>query len=218
MVLRFFFMQRSHYFLKKIIEAKLIWIPWWLIQSRICPQSRRTGFDPWVRMIHWRREWQPTPVFLPGEFHLQRSVAGYSPWGRKLSVTIEQLHFIFNDLQCWVNFWCTANIYFFHIPFNCGYRTVTMFSVLCSRILLFTHAIYNSLHSLVPDPKSLPGAIIPYYCEFLNCRRMGQDNHDRELSGTETVLSDVQKEWGQSTDDFIISDSNYTGLLNFSHS
>ena len=31
----------------------------------------------------WRREWQPTPVFLPGEFHGQRSLVGYSPWGRK---------------------------------------------------------------------------------------------------------------------------------------
>ena len=35
----------------------------------------------------WRREWQPTPVFLPGEFHGQRSLAGYSPWGCKESDT-----------------------------------------------------------------------------------------------------------------------------------
>ena len=39
----------------------------------------------------WRREWQPTPVFLPGEFHGQRSLAGYSPWGCKELDTIEQL-------------------------------------------------------------------------------------------------------------------------------
>ena len=44
-------------------------------------QNRRHGFDPWVRKIPWRREWQPTPVFWPGEFHVQRSLAGYSPWG-----------------------------------------------------------------------------------------------------------------------------------------
>ena len=37
------------------------------------------GFDPWVRKIPWRRDWQPTPVFLPGEFHGQRSLAGHSP-------------------------------------------------------------------------------------------------------------------------------------------
>jgi len=33
--------------------------------------------------IPWRRKWQPTPVFLPGKFHGQKSLEGYSPWGRK---------------------------------------------------------------------------------------------------------------------------------------
>ena len=42
---------------------------------------RRCGFDPWVRKIPWRREWQPIPGFLPGYSHGQRSLAGYSPWG-----------------------------------------------------------------------------------------------------------------------------------------
>ena len=41
------------------------------------------GFDPWVRKIPWRRKWQPTSVFLPGESHGQRSLVGYSPWGHK---------------------------------------------------------------------------------------------------------------------------------------
>ena len=35
------------------------------------PAMQETGFDPWVRKIPWRREWQPTIVFLPGEFHEQ---------------------------------------------------------------------------------------------------------------------------------------------------
>ena len=39
--------------------------------------------DPWVRKIPWRRKWQPTPVFLPGKSHGQRSLEGFSPWGRK---------------------------------------------------------------------------------------------------------------------------------------
>ena len=39
----------------------------------------------------WRREWQPTPVFLPGESHWQRGLVGYSPWGHKESDTTEQL-------------------------------------------------------------------------------------------------------------------------------
>ena len=42
-------------------------------------------FDPWVGKIPWRRKWLPAPVFLPGEFHGQRSLESYSPWGRKES-------------------------------------------------------------------------------------------------------------------------------------
>ena len=38
-------------------------------------------FGPWVGKIPWRRKWQPTPVFLPGESRGQRSLARYSPWG-----------------------------------------------------------------------------------------------------------------------------------------
>ena len=46
-------------------------------------QCGRPRFDRWVGNIPWRREWQPTPVFLPGEVHGQMSLAGYSPWCRK---------------------------------------------------------------------------------------------------------------------------------------
>ena len=51
----------------------------------------KCGFAPWVRKIPWRRAWQPTPVFLPGESHWQRSLAGYSPWGCKDLDTTERL-------------------------------------------------------------------------------------------------------------------------------
>ena len=44
-----------------------------------CRRHRRHEFDPWVRKIPWRRQWQPTPVFLPGESHGQRSQGDYSP-------------------------------------------------------------------------------------------------------------------------------------------
>ena len=56
-------------------------LPWWLRWERICLQCRRPGFNLRFRKIPWRREWLPTPVFLPGEFHEQRSLVGYSPWG-----------------------------------------------------------------------------------------------------------------------------------------
>ena len=46
------------------------------------------GFNPWVRKIPWSRKWQPTPVFLPGESHGQRSLVGYNPWDcKKLDMT-----------------------------------------------------------------------------------------------------------------------------------
>ena len=54
--------------------------------KKICLQFRsyrRHRFEPWVREIPWKRAWQPTPVFLPEEFHGQRSLVDYSPWGHK---------------------------------------------------------------------------------------------------------------------------------------
>ena len=44
-----------------------------------CSVGDPPGFDPWVGKIPWRREWQPILVFLPGKFHEQQSLAGYSP-------------------------------------------------------------------------------------------------------------------------------------------
>ena len=69
--------------------------PMWLRRLRICLQCRRPRFDPWVRKISWRRAWQATPVFLPGESHGRMSLVDYSPWGLKESDTAE-LSNIFN--------------------------------------------------------------------------------------------------------------------------
>ena len=62
---------------------------------KIHPPYRRPEFDSWVGKIPWRRKWQSTPALLPGKSHGQRSLIGYSPWGRKESDTTEQLHFHF---------------------------------------------------------------------------------------------------------------------------
>ena len=48
-----------------------------------CRRHKRHRFSPWIGKISWRREWQPTPVFLLGKSHGQRTLAGYSPWGHK---------------------------------------------------------------------------------------------------------------------------------------
>ena len=82
---------------------------------------KRQRFDPWVRKIPWRRKWQSTPMLLPRRSHGQRSMVGYSPWGRKESDTSEWLTV---DLQSCVNFCCRAKwfsyicIFFFFILFS----------------------------------------------------------------------------------------------------
>ena len=57
---------------------------WWHKRwIKICLQYRTPRYNPWVRKTSWRREWLPSPVFLPGEFHGQGNLVVYIPWGRK---------------------------------------------------------------------------------------------------------------------------------------
>ena len=56
-------------------------LPWWLRWYTNYLQCRRPRFDPWVGKIPWRRKWLPTPVFLPGEFHGQRSIGSQKKVG-----------------------------------------------------------------------------------------------------------------------------------------
>ena len=80
-------------------------LPWWLKwqkqktknkqtkkkQKNVCLQGGRPIFKSWIRKVPCRRAWQHTPVFLPGESHEQRSMAGYGPWSCKESDTTERL-------------------------------------------------------------------------------------------------------------------------------
>ena len=52
---------------------------------------RNVGLTPGSKKMPWRRKWQPTPVFLPGKSHGQKSLTGYNPWGHKESDTTERL-------------------------------------------------------------------------------------------------------------------------------
>ena len=56
-------------------------LPMWLSGKESICQCTGLRFDPWVGKIPWRRKWQHITLFLPGEFHGQKSLAGYSPWG-----------------------------------------------------------------------------------------------------------------------------------------
>ena len=68
--------------------------------KKICLQCGRPRFDHWIRKTHWRREWQPTPVFLPGEFHGQRSLAGYKSMGSQGVRLNQHFHFLLFSSCC----------------------------------------------------------------------------------------------------------------------
>ena len=84
----------SFHFTSIKVLASIWGLPWWLSGKEFTCQGRRLrrrGSDLWFGKIPWRRKWQATPVFLPGESHRQRSLAGYSPQGRKELDTTEWL-------------------------------------------------------------------------------------------------------------------------------
>ena len=66
-------------------------------QATLESNGRLQGGDECISRTRGRRQWQPTPVLLPGKSHGRRSLVGCSPWGRYNSDTIEQLHF---SLSC----------------------------------------------------------------------------------------------------------------------
>ena len=67
--------------MNKAVVNTVCGLPWWFSGKESTCQCKRCGFTPWVWKIPWRRKWQPTPVYLPGESHGQRNLAGYSPQG-----------------------------------------------------------------------------------------------------------------------------------------
>ena len=87
---------------------------YWLRCDKVYLQYRRPGFDPWVGKLLWRREWLPTPVFLPGKFHGQNSMAGDSPWHRRELDMTEQLtlHCLINYIQTVRKKTCTDDFLF----------------------------------------------------------------------------------------------------------
>ena len=70
--------------LSHLVRIFGFWVSWWLNGEEPACHGRRPVFNPWVGKIPWRRKWQPTPVFLPGKSHEQRSLVGYSPWSHRV--------------------------------------------------------------------------------------------------------------------------------------
>ena len=111
-------------------------------QGRSC---RRHQFDPWVQKIPWRRKWQPTPVFLPGEPHGQKGLVGYSPWCCKESDRTEHT--------------CVSQYYKVGSWLNCGCGTTDM-----EGQLKWSHSVVSDSlqrHGLQPTrllyPQDSPG-------------------------------------------------------------
>ena len=82
-------------------------------------RHKRHGFNPWVGKIPWRRAWQPTPVFLPGESHGQRNLVGYSPQGHKESDMTEATQHAFKmnhrkNTFIFQRLWPTSQTYCFY--------------------------------------------------------------------------------------------------------
>ena len=69
---------------KFLAHSRYSGLPWCLNGKESACRWRRHRFNAWVETISWRRKWQPTPVFLPGEFHWQWSLVDYSPWSQRV--------------------------------------------------------------------------------------------------------------------------------------
>ena len=109
----------------------------------------RRGFDPWVGKIPWRNKWQPTPVLLPREFHGQRSLAGYSPWGHKESDITERLHFL-SFLSAFLM------VQFSHWYMTTGETIVlTMWTFVGNMMLLLFNMLFKFVTPFLPRSKRL---------------------------------------------------------------
>ena len=102
--------------------------------------------------IPWRREWHPTPVFLPGESHGQGILVGYSPWSHKELDTAEKLTLTIPDIlyyctiQGWLNLWMQTH----------RYRG----NLVMEGLTIHETQIFNSTKGWVP---------LPSHCSRVNC-------------------------------------------------
>ena len=82
-----------------ILCSQLVQVPRQLSGKDSTCNARDLDSIPSSGRFPWRRKWQPTPIFLPGEFHGQRSLVDYSPWDRKESEMMEQLTYNVNSVS-----------------------------------------------------------------------------------------------------------------------
>ena len=128
----------------------------------------------------WRREWIPTPVFLPGEFHGQRNLVGFGSWGCKESDTTDWLTLSLSLLiHLWCNVWSEIFIdsidvlcWFIHfdsLPFNCMFRQLNgMWFLICLDLGLSLYLFYVcSFCFSVLSPFFLSFGLFEYFLAFI---------------------------------------------------
>ena len=136
--------------------------------------------------LFWRREWQTTPVFLPGEFHGQRSLVGYSPLGPKESDITKWLTLPFSQLFYLCNLWESQFFSYFHFNYLPSYYTQHQILVDILRVLpvMYVRSYYSwtslvvqwiGIHlpiqgtrvwSLVQEDSTCPGAAEPVHHNY----------------------------------------------------
>ena len=103
--------------------------------------AENPGLIPGIGKIPWRQEWLPTPVFLPGKFHEQRSLRGYSPWVAKSWIRLNDFHWIWISIPFADSF-----------PISVTTEYWVDFPVPYCRSWLIICFIYTSVYILIPTP------------------------------------------------------------------
>ena len=112
-----------------------------------CRRHKGPGFNPWVGKISWRRAWQPTPVFLPGVSHGQRSQVGYNPESRKAGHdwrTTAGMH----TYNCSCLLYINDYVYSFSLKSN--NEVLIIYPILITNLSLWWSFLGGWGHSLVP--------------------------------------------------------------------
>ena len=155
----------------------------------VCLQCGRSRFNPRVGKILWRRQWQPTPVLLPGKSHGRRSLAGCSPWGCKESDMTERLknNMMGTSAAFKVESWCRwqRGVLGWPVPFCLG-EAGKKLGVGCVciwhlRLLSSQYSKVGGLTGKEPKPKFSPRAAALFYAP-----------QEHSLSWVITIISQKQ--------------------------
>ena len=129
-------------------------------ESALGSIRRRPGFDPWIRKIHWRKEWQPTPAVSPGESHGQRSLVGYSPCGHKewaTNITLYHTNWKFYIFLAWLKL---------HLHFIMLSDNATCTNLICWNLLEWQTSDIHEWYILAPSFIDLWNICVVFQCDY----------------------------------------------------